>query len=83
MEYQITETCKQLIAQLSRFIDGELDPALCAKIEQHLATCPYCRIVVDTTQKTIALYHAEPDAELPARVRAHLIEILNLEAKEN
>ena len=82
MEYQISATCKKLIAQLSLFLDGELDPSLCELVEQHLATCPYCRVVVATTKKTIALYHDAPCDAIPAEARQHLIEILGLE-KEN
>ncbi len=76
----LSETCKQLMTQLSSFLDGELDPALCEKIEQHLAVCPTCPIVVDTTKKTISLYHTAPQAEIPDDVRQHLIEVLGLES---
>lgn len=78
MNEEISETCKQLIAQLSSFLDGELDPFVCEKIEQHLATCPNCRMVVDTTKKTITLYRDLPPEEIPMRVREHLIEVLDL-----
>lgn len=82
MEYEISETCKKLIAQLSLFLDDELDPALCVQIDEHLATCPYCRVVVDTTKKTITLFHDAPREDVPAIARQHLIEVLGLE-KEN
>ncbi len=75
---ELSETCKQLMAQLSNFLDGELDPALCEKIEQHLATCPMCPIVVDTIKKTISLYRDAPQQEIPPDVRQHLIEVLGL-----
>jgi len=78
MKPELSETCKQLIAQLSSFLDGELDDAMCKKIEQHLATCPNCSMVVDTTKKTITLYRDAPSEEMPRHVREHLIEILNL-----
>lgn len=80
MEQVLSETCKQLMAQLSNFLDGELDPSLCEKIEQHLATCPMCPIVVDTTKKTITLYRDAPQHEIPPDVRQHLIEVLGLES---
>ncbi len=78
MKPELSETCKQLIAQLSSFLDGELDPVLCQKIEQHLATCPNCSMVVDTTKKTITLYRDAPPEEIPLDVREHLIQVLNL-----
>lgn len=82
MEYEISETCKKLIAQLSLFLDNELDPALCVQLEEHLAICPYCRVVVDTTKKTLTLFHDAPRESVPAIARQHLIEVLGLE-KEN
>ena len=78
MEKILTETCKQLMEQLSSFIDGELDPSYCEKIEQHLAICPMCPIVVDTTKKTISLYRNAPPQEIPPDVRQHLMEVLGL-----
>ncbi len=82
MEQALSETCKQLMAQLSSFLDDELDPAICEKIEQHLATCPMCPIVVDTTKKTIKLYHNAPPQEIPSDVRQHLMDALGLETTE-
>jgi hypothetical protein len=35
-------------------------------LEHHLANCPDCRIVVDTTRKTVNLYRHFGRAELPA-----------------
>ncbi len=59
MQPQISATCRALIAQLSGFLDGELDAARCEKIERHLATCHSCRVVADTLRKTIALYRGD------------------------
>jgi len=75
---QITETCKQLIALLTDFLEGELDAARCHQIEAHLATCPYCHAVVDTTLKTLALYHGAPREPMPEQVKQHLVEVLGL-----
>lgn len=78
MASTIPETCRELIAQLSDFLDGELDDALCAKIEQHLAECPYCHTVADTVQTMLALYrHAQ--TAVPPHVHNHLIRMLGIE----
>ncbi len=62
------------LEQLSDFIDGELAPELCAELEQHMAECTNCRIVVDTLRKTISLYHTlgSSQTELPAEVEERL-----------
>ncbi len=79
MEHVISASCKELIAQLSGFLDGELDTSVCEAIEQHLAACPDCRVVVDTIQKTILLYRDAPQEIVPHQVHKHLIKALGLD----
>ncbi len=50
-----TDPCGHL-NHLSDFVDGNLEPELCAKLESHLTECDNCRIVVDTLQRTVSLY---------------------------
>ncbi len=57
--------CRDLLRSLSDYIDGELDEVLRATIEQHMAECGHCRIVVDTLRKTVLLYHALSQAPMP------------------
>ncbi len=74
-----SESCKALKAQLSEFIDGELDDALCQEIERHMESCDNCRIVVDTLRKTILLYRDSPQETVPPDVHARLVKVLDLE----
>ena len=67
------------MGQLSDYIDGELEVRLCAEIEEHLAGCANCRIMVDTMRKTIVLYHAQAPEELPSDVKDRLYRVLKLE----
>ena len=73
--------CTHLLSSISDYVDGELDETLCQELEQHLADCPDCRGVVDTTRKTVSLYRessAEP-AQVPEDVRRRLFKCLDLE----
>ena len=64
--------CKDVILELSNYLDGELEPSLLAEVKRHMEHCEDCRLVVDTTRKTIQLYcNAEP-APLPDDVRDRL-----------
>ena len=73
-------SCQQLLGSLSEYIDGELSDALCADLERHLCGCENCQIVLDTTRKTIDLYHAcNSDDCLPGDVRQRLYARLNLD----
>ena len=72
--------CEQLLGSLSEYIDGELTPELCEEIEKHLSGCDDCRVVLNTTKRTIDLVHApieKPD--LPEDVRERLFKRLNLD----
>ena len=74
------ENCEQLLGSLSEYIDGDLTPELCEEIEKHLAGCDDCRVVLNTTKRTIDLVHApieKPD--LPEDVRERLFKRLNLD----
>jgi anti-sigma factor RsiW len=70
--------CHDLLGHLSDYIDGELEAAICAQLEAHLAECPDCRVMVDTVRKTIILYHSQTAAELPSDVQARLYRVLKL-----
>ncbi len=72
--------CDRLLGSLSEYIDGELNPELCQEIEKHLAGCENCRVVLNTTRRTIDLVQApagEPD--LPDEVRERLFKRLDLD----
>jgi heterodisulfide reductase subunit B len=61
--------CEELVAYLSDYIDNNLDEALRADAEEHLATCHNCHVVLDTTQKTILLYRESNRAGMPLTQR--------------
>ncbi len=64
--------CKELIRKLSEFLDGELGPAEAEELTSHLEHCEDCRIVVDTTRKTIEIYCDTEPMSLPEEVRERL-----------
>lgn len=64
--------CRQLLEQLCDYIDGDLDPTLCAELERHLAQCTDCRVLVDTTRKTLLLFRRYGRAELPVEAEERL-----------
>ena len=58
--------CKEVIDQLSDYLDAEARAELCRAIEEHLAHCGDCKVVVDTVRKTIVLYHNSGPDEAPS-----------------
>lgn len=68
--------CREVIRKLSEYLDGELDAALAQQLTRHLEHCEDCRIVVDTTRKTIDIYCDTEPAALPEEVRERLNGVL-------
>ena len=69
-------TCKEVIRDLSEYLDGELEPALVETLNRHMEHCEDCRLVVDTTRKTIEIYCDTSPLPLPEGVRDRLGQIL-------
>ena len=80
MNEHMHKDCEELLGSLSSYIDGDLPSELCDELEKHLAGCNDCRVVLNTTKRTIDLVHSpieKPD--LPEDVRERLFKRLNLD----
>jgi anti-sigma factor RsiW len=60
------ESCKDVIALLSEYVDFELLPAAYGEVERHLADCPACLEFVESLRNTIVLCRAYTPSVLPA-----------------
>jgi anti-sigma factor (TIGR02949 family) len=76
-------TCRKVIQQLSEFLDGELEPGLAEQLSRHLEHCEDCKLVVDTTRKTIEIYCNTEPMDLPPAVRERLERALAERLQEN
>jgi anti-sigma factor (TIGR02949 family) len=80
MTEHVHQNCESLLGSLSEYIDGGLSPELCREIEKHLEGCENCRIVLNTTKRTIELVHAPVEKpDVPDDVRERLFKRLNLD----
>lgn len=68
--------CKDIVRELSDYLDGDLDKNLVAEVQRHMEHCEDCRVVVDTTRKTISLFCDSEPAELPHDVQDRLHQAL-------
>ena len=64
--------CKKVIIGLTNYLDGTLDAGVRLDLEQHLSQCKDCRLVVDTTRKTIQIFCKSEPVPLPEDVRERL-----------
>ena len=68
-------SCREILDNLSAYIDAELDPSLCDEIERHMAGCNPCVAFLNTLKKTVVLYRCARDADneaVPEQVRIDL-----------
>jgi anti-sigma factor RsiW len=58
-------TCKELVELVTDYWEGALSPADRARFDEHLATCPYCRIYVEQMRQTIRALGHLPEETIP------------------
>lgn len=70
------EECLEVFEKLSEYLDGELSPADCAEIQEHIRDCQPCVAFVESLKTSISasnqLRPCEPAHELPEAVREKL-----------
>lgn len=71
--------CKHVWGHISAYIDGDVDAALRAEIDQHLETCEICSAVLDSTHNVVVLVADGRVFELPGGFSSRLHERLDKE----
>ena len=69
-------TCKDFLHELSDYLDESIDAQVRAKLEQHIAECPNCWVIADTTKKTILIYKGMDPYPIPSDVESRLMKAL-------
>ncbi len=64
--------CKEVLANLSEYLDGEVPPELKRNLEEHLAHCHRCSVVYDTARRTLRIVCEAGAFELPLAASARL-----------
>ena len=76
-----TMDCKDVLANLSCYLDGDGSAELRAALEKHISSCRRCRVVFDTTGKMLKIVTDTAPFEVPlavsARLYARLEEVLS------
>jgi predicted anti-sigma-YlaC factor YlaD len=55
MAHKHDESCKEIFAMLSQYLDRELSAESCECIEAHLADCPCCIDFLNSLKRTVKL----------------------------
>ncbi len=64
--------CKEVLANLSCYVDGDGSAELRAALEEHIAKCRRCRVIFDTTRNALRIVLDVEPFEVPLAVSARL-----------
>jgi RNA polymerase sigma-70 factor (ECF subfamily) len=64
--------CKQMFAELSDYLDEELDDSLCAELEKHMDGCEPCRAFLSSLEESIRRCQTAPTESPDPRIAANL-----------
>ena len=59
------ERCREVRAQMSGYLDGELGPDAARSVERHVRWCPNCRRMLENLRRTVGGLRALGDRPLP------------------
>ena len=69
-------TCKDFLHELSDYLEESTDTEMRSKLEAHIAECPNCWVIADTTKKTIQIYRGMDPYPIPSDVESRLMRAL-------
>ncbi|MGC2888712.1 MAG: sigma-70 family RNA polymerase sigma factor [Candidatus Acidiferrum sp.] len=64
--------CKEMFAELSNYLDDELDDSLCEELEKHMDGCHPCQVFLISLESSIEQCRTSPSESLDPRVAASL-----------
>jgi len=67
-----TRHCKEMFAELSDYLDDELDDSLCEELEKHMQGCQPCEAFLSSLEKSIQECRRMPDESPAPNVAARL-----------
>jgi RNA polymerase sigma-70 factor (ECF subfamily) len=65
-------SCPDVLTMLSKKLEGEISPEVCAKMEVHVSGCPHCRGICDSLKRSLALCKSLPTPTVPQHVQDSL-----------
>jgi anti-sigma factor RsiW len=57
--------CRDVLAELSNYVDDDVAPEARREIERHLEHCRTCRVLIDSTRRTMRIVADDNIVEIP------------------
>ncbi len=67
-------SCKELVELVTEYLEDALDRAARARFEEHLATCPGCRVYLEQIRQTISALGKLTEEAIPPEARRELLQ---------
>ncbi len=71
-----TFTCRHMVNEISKYVDGQVTRELRLQIEEHLSFCDRCSVLVDTTRKLLYIAADEKVFAMPFACKQNWDELL-------
>ena len=66
-------SCRDLLAELSNYLDDQTAVEVRQELEVHLSHCHTCQVLIDSTRKTVKIVTECRSFELPAGLSARIM----------
>ncbi len=67
--------CRELVDLVTEYLEGTLPAEQCKPFEEHLTTCPGCRIYLDQMRQTISMLEHLRQDPISEETQQHLVEL--------
>jgi RNA polymerase sigma-70 factor (ECF subfamily) len=64
--------CPDVLTMLSKKLEDEISPDLCAEMERHVDSCSHCKGLCDSLKRSLALCKSAPSPLVPQQVQESL-----------
>lgn len=69
-------TCEEFLAEFGDYLENQVSPEVRKEVETHISKCRTCRVLYDSTRKTVKIVTESSSFELPESVSGPIIDRL-------
>jgi anti-sigma factor RsiW len=67
--------CKEFVELVTEYLEGTMSPSERARVDRHLAGCPFCTAYLEQMHQTIATLGSLPESEIDPRALNVLLDV--------
>ena len=67
-------TCEEFLAEFGDYLENRVSPEVRKELEEHLSRCRTCRVLYDSSRKTVKIVTESNSFELPENVSGPIID---------